>query len=481
MGPRSQRMSAAPPHFACGFAACTDETAVERLAVRGTLPAWLRGTLYRNGPALWQVGSTTLAHWFDGMAKLHRFGFPGDGTVSFRCRMLQSEQYRMSLKRGRLWRRLFATEQPRRWWHKLMFAVRPTYGDNALVNVIPLAGGLAALTESPRVVRVDAATLAAEGDLRFADRIDGNNTTAHPLVDPHSGDLINLLTRYGKVTQHQFTRLPTGSRRRELIGVLPAAEPSYHHSFGLSRRFIVFTEFPFVVQPLRILFGNSTIHGSYRWKPELGLRVRLLERATGRVFGPFTGDACFGFHHVNAWDHDGGLTFDLALLDDHRIFDQLLMERVRESGFKIGPRLMRCHLDLASGTMRREALGSGTFDFPMIDERQRCQPTTVVWGCGAADEQPDGMLNQLVRREITASGATTERRWRQPRCYPGEPVFVPRPGGPPHDGVLLSVVLDGGAQRSFLLVLDATAMTELASAELPLVVPFGFHGSFVPT
>jgi beta,beta-carotene 9',10'-dioxygenase len=288
------------------------------------------------------------------------------------------------------------------------------------------------------------------------------------------------LTKYGKVTQHQFTRLAAGSRQRELIGVLTASEPSYHHSFGLSERFIVFTEFPFVVQPLRILFGTTTIYGSYRWKPELGLHVRLLERSTGRVFGPFVGDACFGFHHVNAWDHEGGLTFDLALLDDHRIFDELLMERVRENGFKIGPHLMRYHLDLASGTMRREALGSGTFDFPMIDESQRCQPTTVVWGCGAADEQPDGMLNQLVRREITACGETTERRWYQPRCYPGEPVFVHRPDGLPNDGVLLSVVLDGCAQRSFLVVLDATTMTECARAELPLVVPFGFHGCFVP-
>jgi beta,beta-carotene 9',10'-dioxygenase len=471
---------AATPAFACGFAACTTEADLAALPVRGTLPEWLRGTLYRNGPALWRVGTTDLAHWFDGFAKLHRFGFSGDGTVSFRCRMLESQQYRVSLKRGKLWRRLFATEQKRNWWYKLAFAVHPTYGDNALVNIIPLAGGVAALTESPRVVRVDPRTLATEGDLRFDDRIAGNNTTAHPVVDPRTGDVINLLTKYGKVTRHQFTRLPPGSRRREVIGVFEAKEPSYHHSFGLTERFIVFTESPFVVQPLRMIFGNSTIYGSYRWKPELGLRIRLLERATGRVLGPFTTGACFGFHHVNAYDTADGVAFDIALLDDHRIFDELLMDTVRRSGFSIGPRLTRFQVDLATGKVRREALGEGTYDFPVIDERERCRPTRVVWGCGEVVGRKDGMLNQIVRREIAADATVDERTWSEPGCYPGEPVFVPRPAGAAHEGVLLSVVLDGACARSFLLVLDATTLREIVRAEVPQVVPFGFHGSFVP-
>jgi len=37
-----------------------------------------------------------------------------------------------------------------------------------------------------------------------------------------SGDLINLLTKYGKTTRPQFTRLAPGSRRREVSGVLEA-------------------------------------------------------------------------------------------------------------------------------------------------------------------------------------------------------------------------------------------------------------------
>ena len=46
------------------------------------------------------------------------------------------------------------------------------------------------------------------------------------------------------------------------------------------------------------------------------------------------------------------------------------------------------------------------------------------------------------------------------------------------DGVVLSVVLDTRVERSFLLVLDAGSFEELARAEAPQRVPFGFHGDF---
>ena len=44
--------------------------------------------------------------------------------------------------------------------------------------------------------------------------------------------------------------------------------------------------------------------------------------------------------------------------------------------------------------------------------------------------------------------------------------------------MLLSVVLDGRTGNSFLLVLDASSLEEIARAEVPHQIPFGFHGQF---
>jgi beta,beta-carotene 9',10'-dioxygenase len=71
--------------------------------------------------------------------------------------------------------------------------------------------------------------------------------------------------------------------------------------------------------------------------------------------------------------------------------------------------------------------------------------------------------------------------WASDGCYPGEPVFVAEPGAEAEDaGALLSVVLDGDSGSSFLLVLDAATLDELARAEVPRHIPFGFHGQFAP-
>ena len=70
--------------------------------------------------------------------------------------------------------------------------------------------------------------------------------------------------------------------------------------------------------------------------------------------------------------------------------------------------------------------------------------------------------------------------WRQDNVFPGEPVFVEHPNATSEDdGVLLSVVLDIGNKSSSLVIIDAKSLEQLATARLPSIVPFGFHGIFV--
>jgi carotenoid cleavage dioxygenase-like enzyme len=116
----------------------------------------------------------------------------------------------------------------------------------------------------------------------------------------------------------------------------------------------------------------------------------------------------------------------------------------------------------------------GNLELPRIDYA-RCneRPYRYVWGVKGG---PNGWLEQIVKLD-TADGATCS--WSQPDAYPGEPVFVASPGGEGEDdGVLLSVVLDATASTSFLLVLDAGDLSELARARVPHHIPFSFHGQF---
>jgi carlactone synthase/all-trans-10'-apo-beta-carotenal 13,14-cleaving dioxygenase len=87
------------------------------------------------------------------------------------------------------------------------------------------------------------------------------------------------------------------------------------------------------------------------------------------------------------------------------------------------------------------------------------------------------MGNALAKSDLQQRSS---RLWHEPGCAPGEPSFVPAPGGGAEDeGVVLDLVM-GADGRSFLLVLDAASFTELGRAQLPVGLPYRFHGTFVP-
>jgi torulene dioxygenase len=73
--------------------------------------------------------------------------------------------------------------------------------------------------------------------------------------------------------------------------------------------------------------------------------------------------------------------------------------------------------------------------------------------------------------------------WYRARHMPTEPVFVARPGSlAEDDGVVLATVLDGDANESYLIVLDAATMLPIAEVRLAdrrgHVVPFSIHGQW---
>ena len=89
--------------------------------------------------------------------------------------------------------------------------------------------------------------------------------------------------------------------------------------------------------------------------------------------------------------------------------------------------------------------------------------------------------------QILQSPKPSITSWFKPGHFPSEPVFVPRNEGASSetdedDGVILAQVLDGINQQTYLLVLDAATMTEVAAANLEpgLTTPYTQHGRWFP-
>ncbi len=458
---------------ALGFATLDQETTLDELPLSGELPPWIRGSLLRTGPARFEVGETKMRHWFDGLAMLHRFTI-GDGRVSYGNRYLESRAYRAARERGRIAYGEFATDPCRSLFKRVqsMFAPGEAISDNANVNVAKLGERFIAMTETPIPVQFDARTLQTAEVAPY--RAPGELTTAHPHLDRASGGMINYAAKLGPRSSYRFFSLDPAAAEPRVLASLPVKQPAYMHSFGLTERWVVLAEFPFVVNPLSLVLSGRPYIENYRWKPERGTRFTLIDRASGERAATIEADACFAFHHVNAFERGEEVVVDLCAYPDAGIVSDLYLERLREGAPVRGATLTRFRLRPGSARAEAERLAAEDLELPRINyARHHERPYRYVWGNGTG---AGGWLERISKVDVD-SGETLS--WSAAGCYPGEPVFVAEPGAAGEDeGVLLSVVLDAAGERSFLLVLDAHDLSELARAEVPHHIPFGFHGQF---
>jgi beta,beta-carotene 9',10'-dioxygenase len=465
------------PGYLAGFASLDSEVELDSLPVEGEIPAWLSGTLLRNGPAKFEAGERALRHWFDGQAMLHRFSFD-DGRVAYANRYLRTEAYR-EVEAGRISYSEFATDPCRSLFKRMATMFRPRLSDNCNVNLARLGDEYIAMTETPLPVAFDPETLEALG---VAYKPPGIHATAHPHHDPDRGELVAYVTHFGPRSEYRLYAQKDRSRQRS-IGSLRVAEPSYMHSFALTERYAVLVAFPLVVNPLRLGLGGRPFIENYRWKPELGTKLLVFEREDGSLRGTYEAQPRFSFHHVNAFERGEELVLDLVAYDDAAIVDALYLDRLRAGAPPEAAegRLLRYRVGLESGTVAEEELSDAALELPRIDYRERnSRPYRFVYGAGVhrdGSDEPADFIDQLVKVDVKSGEAKT---WWEPRSYPGEPVFVPspRPDRDEDDGVLLSVVLDGGSANSYLLVLDAATMEEVGRARVPHHIPFGFHGQY---
>ncbi len=471
-------MTEPSPSWTRGFRNLDAERALDELPVTGRFPTWLSGSLLRVGPAAFEAGGRSVTHWFDGLAMLHRFGFEA-GRVSWRSRFLQSEARRA----GAIRHAGFMTDPCRTLFARVQSLFVSDATDNANVAV-RVAGGVGrAMTETPLAVSFDPDTLETLGPHAWPPGDAGAGAQvaiAHPL---HDG--VREYTYTVAMGRRSVYRLlvedEPGTARRTLAEI-PCPRPAYMHSFGMSARYLVLAEFPLRVLPAKLKFSGRSFIENYAWRPELGTVFTVVDKTSGAIVARAVGDPCFAFHHVDAHEAEGHLCVDLLAYPDASIIDALRIERLRRGEpLDAVARLTRYRvpLDGLGGHADRELLCEVPIELPRTDERRRRAglPATLIWGNGLT--RPGDFIDDITRIDLAPTPPAV-RTWHEPGCHPGEPVFVPRPGGTAEgDGVLLSLVLDARKNVSFLLVLDAETLVEVARATLPLAVPFGFHGEHV--
>jgi len=430
-----------------------DEESTEcTLVTEGEVPTWLSGTLIRNGPVNVSVNGVGNAHWFDGLAMLHAFAFE-NGKISYSNKFLRTDAYETVFKTGSIAYDGFAADPCRSLFKKYFTWYVPspkTHINNANVNVAKLADQYVALTETPLPVCFDLKTLDTLGVLGYEDQLPKEKCweSAHPHGE------INYLIQYGPTSYYTLYRIKNDTR--EIIANIPVQEPAYMHSFALTENYVIFTTFPFVVNPLDLLTSGEPFIKNFRWKPERGTEFIVVSRQSGEVVERHTTKPFFAFHHANAFEKDGEIFIDVITYDDPAIITNITEDYpVRLERFT-----------LSNGIVTWETLLDKPVEFPRINEAYDGKPYRYVY---LADP------GQALYKVDTKTKEVWQ--WAQEGCSVGEPVFVAAPHADKEDeGVVLVVICAN--QSSFLLVLDGKTFQEVGRAQVTHPIPAGLHGQY---
>ncbi|KAF9121383.1 hypothetical protein BGW39_010569 [Mortierella sp. 14UC] len=491
------------------------------LDVQGTLPDWLTGFHYTLSPGIFDVKypkmvsvhgelqqetrTFTFGHWFDNIPQVNQFSFSGsDSKIKYRSTMpAHRAESKIRQHQGYLPNQpssIFRTDTNQSVFARLL-STSHTQGKPSLepcgasIDVLPPfnADGRRTIycqNFANHILELNTDTLEKSGILAWDEK------------EPH-GSLIASV----------------------------AAKTSHVHSFAVTPRYIIL-----VVSPLNPSDGGvkyswgASLLDAFTFKKAEPTFFYVVSRVKRRHIATFKSDAFFFFHHVNAFeDAADNVYLDFSLYADDTIAHQLSLSSLldRSAPALIKPEFCRFELanvqaeaqrlenynaamantgpvDKLRGFMRRVSVAQGSganytvpeknsnaiplatrirstpgVELPRINPIYHGLDYKYTWGIGLL-EQGDGDMYDCIMK-LHVKGDAEPVVWNQKNCYPSEAVFIPPPGFDQNEdaGVVVSLVYDAEANRSFILVLDATDLKEKARAMLPEVVPLSFtNGCF---
>lgn len=470
--PKQQIPTHDDPSHQLGFTSNQQELADATTGIKGTLPAWLSGSFMAIGPSIFEVGTTQANHWLDGLAMVRRFSIH-NGAATYSNKLVKSQYYKDCCKKGRL--KGSAPEQKQSTWAKLAGAFttsnRPIY-DNANINLACFNKQIFALTETPHVKPLDE-TLGTKEPFSFSDKVDMHFCSAHPIFDASAQEWYGLAINYAHTSSYIVYKMKADSLQRVVLATVPVGYPAYMHSFALTKNYVIITEHPFIVSPYDLLLTDNSYIETFNWKPKNGTNFIVIERSTGKKIGTFKTEAFFALHHVNAFEKDGRIVIDLVSYKDPEIIKAFLYKNLSQRYAQL-PRgtLKRFSINPTSGKVISTSLSNHNVELPAINPAYAMREYRYVYAARA--EQ--GIAQQLIKIDLNSA---RHHIWQSKGCYPTEPVFIAKPKATDEDdGIILSLVLDALAQKSFVVILDAKTLKEIARIYAPHHIPFTVHSKF---
>jgi len=357
---------------------------------------------------------------------------------------------------------------------------------------------------------LDPETLEPVGLAKQADLhpdLKGPLSATHAKSDPITGDIFNYNLKIGREHVYRVFTVSASTGTTEILATITNAEGAYLHSLLLTENYVILCVWNsyYALGGMKLFYERSILDALSEFDPSKLTKWYVVDRKHGKgVVATYESEPFFCFHTINAWEAssptDTGkidIVADLVAYDDSSVLKRFYYENLKSTSLSARD-YVGSKGDSARASIKRFRLPSLPTS-PDVETKAKEAVTAVTVPKFHSGELPTLNPNFITKRHRYVYGVTdrgsstfvdglvkydmdtkTPIFWEQHGHSAGEAIFVPDPAGKHEDdGVLLSVVLDGHAGKSYLLCLDARTMEEVGRAAVECGVGFGFHGTHV--
>ena len=302
--------------------------------------------------------------------------------------------------------------------------------------------------------------------------------SAHPKVDEHTGDL--LFFNYSTEAPYMHYGVVDPDDNLVHYVDVPLPGPRLPHDMAFTEHYTILNDLPLFWAPEALARGKYAA----RFYPDIPARFAVIPRygQTSDIKW-FEAESTYVLHFVNAYEEGDEVVLDGYFQSDPEppAGNGTLYQRMFRflDNDRLGPKLHRWRLNLATGLTKEEPLTDTVSEFGMLNGRHAGRRHRYSYSATAL---PGWFLfNGLVKHD--ADTGVEERYSFEEGVYASETAMAPRVGSQSEDdGYLVTLVSDMNRDLSECLVFDARSLADgpIARVQLPERISSGTHSTWAP-
>ncbi|QIW11092.1 carotenoid oxygenase family protein [Francisella sp. LA112445] len=439
------------------------------------LPSWFSGQVLRVGPAKFEYGKIKLNHWFDGLAMLYSFNSNGK-DICFSNKYLESEQY-IAAKKGRMKYDEFGTMVPSK-ISKIAAVIKTILGlqtekPSFNVNIISIKNKLLATSEVTTMLEFNRKDLKTLKEFKFVDGLKGQFSCAHPQFDPVTKEQFNFVVDISKDCKYSLYKVSKDSCEREVLHQFSNQQFIYNHTLFLTENYVVLYLGPLRANPIDFL--SKPISEVISYDSDAKCQLLIVNRNTHEtklVDAP----SFVMLHSSNAFEKGQKIHLDfIEYTDNLEPYKRFYFENINNDDCKLEMQVSRVIINLENNLVSKVIIADKNAEFVRINEKFLTNDYQFMYLANRKDQAE--FFNSIIKIDLY-SNSISEHNFGDD--YVSEPIFIANPKAKSEDdGLIFANVIDSSKKLSYIVYLNATDLSLIYKAYLPIQIPPALHGIYL--